>query len=34
MEAKETLATIKPDWLSAEKGVDLTKKDEFTQYEP
>lgn len=25
---------IVPDWLSKEKDVDLTKKDEFTQYTP
>lgn len=30
----ETFTQVKPDWLSAVKGVDLTKKPEFVQYEP
>ncbi len=30
----ETFRQVKPDWLSAVKGVDLTKKPEFVQYEP
>jgi branched-chain amino acid transport system substrate-binding protein len=30
----ETYRQVKPDWLSAVKGVDLTKKPEFVQYEP
>ncbi|MCD8138859.1 MAG: urea ABC transporter substrate-binding protein [Planctomycetaceae bacterium] len=29
-----TYEQLKPDWLSSEKGVDLTKKPEFVQYEP
>ncbi len=29
-----TYPQLKPDWLSSEKGVDLTKKAEFVQYEP
>jgi branched-chain amino acid transport system substrate-binding protein len=30
----ETYPQVKPDWLSTVKGVDLTKKPEFVQYEP
>jgi urea transport system substrate-binding protein len=30
----ETFPQIWPDWLSKEKGVDLTKKAEFKQYTP
>jgi urea transport system substrate-binding protein len=30
----ETYPQIWPDWLSKDKGVDLTKKAEFKQYEP
>ena len=30
----ETYPQVWPDWLSKEKGVDLTKKAEFKQYEP
>jgi len=29
-----TYPQVWPDWLSKEKGVDLTKKPEFVQYEP
>jgi branched-chain amino acid transport system substrate-binding protein len=30
----KTYEQVWPDWLSREKGVDLTKKPEFVQYEP
>lgn len=30
----QTYPQVAPDWLSKEKGVDLTKKPEFVQYEP